>query len=103
MFISFVVATYNCVDLMPTLNDMVRPLSHLDREFCISGGSSIGGTSTALESTPNARIIRSSPDEGIYDAWNKVLPYCRGDFLAFIGVDDRPVEKFFLMQGGRRC
>ena len=81
---------------MPTLNDTVRRLSHLDCEFCISDGGSIDGTTAALESSPNARIIRSSPDEGIYDAWNKVLPYCRGEYLAFIGVDDKPIEEFLI-------
>lgn len=31
----------------------------------------------------------SEADRGIYDAWNKALPMCRGRYVAFIGCDDR--------------
>lgn len=27
-------------------------------------------------------------DRGIYDAWNKALPLCRGEYVAFLGCDD---------------
>ena len=34
-------------------------------------------------------VAISDPDTGIYDAWNKALPKCRGRYVSFIGADDR--------------
>ncbi len=97
MFVSFVVATYNCVDRVPVLNDTVSALSDVDCEFCISDGGSTDGTLDALTQSPRVRVLCSSPDKGIYDAWNRVIDESRGEYLAFIGVDDRPQFDFIAL------
>jgi glycosyltransferase involved in cell wall biosynthesis len=95
MFVSYVVATYNCADRIATLNKTIQRLPAVDCEFCISDGASGDSTLAAIVDAPNVRVLRSSPDTGIYDAWNQVLDDCRGDFISFIGVDDEPTVEFF--------
>lgn len=94
VFVSYVVATYNCADQVETLNETVRRLRGTACEFCISDGASNDGTLAAITDAPNVRVLRSAPDNGIYDAWNQVLDDCRGEYLAFIGVDDQPIPEF---------
>jgi glycosyltransferase involved in cell wall biosynthesis len=94
MFVSYIVATYNCADRVGVLNQTVRELSSVDCEFCISDGGSSDGTIASLVEAPNVRVLRSSPDGGIYDAWNQVIPMCSGEYIGFIGVDDQPTVAF---------
>ena len=101
MFVSFIVATYNCADRIGVFNETVRQLSGVDCEFCVSDGNSSDETLAAISDAPNVRVLRSSPDNGIYDAWNQVLSDCRGDYFAFIGVDDRPTRKF--LEAAKQC
>jgi glycosyltransferase involved in cell wall biosynthesis len=102
MFVSFVVATYNCVDRVPILNDTVAALEATGCEFCISDGGSNDGTLDALSRASNVRVLCSRPDRGIYDAWNRALDECRGEYFAFIGVDDRP-QPGFIRAAERFC
>jgi glycosyltransferase involved in cell wall biosynthesis len=94
VFVSYVVATYNCADRVRTLNETIQRLANTNCEFCISDGASSDGTLAAIADAPNVRVLRSAPDNGIYDAWNQVLDECRGEYLAFIGVDDQPIPGF---------
>lgn len=94
MFVSFVVATYNCADRIPILNETVRALASADCEFCISDGGSTDSTVDLIATSSKVRVLRSAPDNGIYDAWNQVLDDCRGTYVSFIGVDDRPSPEF---------
>ena len=94
MFVSYIVATHNCVRRVRILNDTIRRLPSTDCEFCISDGGSSDETLAAIVDAPNVRVLRSKPDNGIYDAWNQVLDDCRGEFFAFIGVDDQPTNEF---------
>lgn len=94
MFVSFVVATYNCAELVPILIDTAKRLQELDCEFCITDGGSDDGTVELLQASPAVRLVQSGPDNGIYDAWNKALPFCGGEYLSFIGVDDVPQADF---------
>ena len=33
-------------------------------------------------------IIGTEPDSGVYDAFNKAVPLCRGEWVAFVGTGD---------------
>ncbi len=53
-------------------------------------GASTDGTPAIVER--NATRIGfwvSEPDTGIYDAWNKALGHVTGDWICFLGADDR--------------
>ncbi len=90
MFISFIVATYNCADRVPIFLNTVRKLSEFSCEFVISDGGSQDATLSMLEGLTNVSIARSSPDNGIYDAWNQGLHACNGEYISFLGIDDEP-------------
>lgn len=61
-------------------------------ELVIRDGASIDATwDLILQERDIIDIAVSEPDEGIYDAWNKSLPLCRGRYVAFIGADDSMV------------
>jgi len=94
MFVSFVVATYNCVDRVAILRETAHRLRDLPCEICISDGGSTDGTLEAVEGIRHARVVRSGRDRGIYDAWNLGMDGCTGEYLAFIGVDDEPSVDF---------
>jgi len=93
-FISFVVPTLDNADLAPRLVETAKLLAEFPCEFCISDGGSRDNTLSQFENIKNIRIIRSGPDQGIYDAWNRVIPACRGEYIAFIGIDDEPQLPF---------
>ena len=33
-------------------------------------------------------ILKSEPDKGLYDAWNKALRLATGEWIMFLGADD---------------
>ena len=94
MFVSFVVATYNCVDRVHVLLRSVKALQGLPCEFLISDGGSTDGTLKLLAAEAGVRVVCSGPDRGIYDAWNRALGACLGKYISFIGVDDEPCRRF---------
>jgi glycosyltransferase involved in cell wall biosynthesis len=87
---SYVVATYNCAPLLPALAATARRLLGSPTEICVSDGGSTDGTAQALRSIPGLRLVCCAPDSGIYDAWNRALPFVRGRYVGFLGVDDEP-------------
>lgn len=95
-FITYIIATYNCVGKMDILKKTVLSLDGLPIEFIVSDGGSEDGTLEALRGLSNIKIACSTRDEGIYDAWNRAIPYAKGKYIGFIGVDDIPQKEFVL-------
>ena len=59
-------------------------------EIVVVDGASTDGTVAILER--NAKRLASwssEPDRGICDAWNKALARVRGEWVLFLGADDR--------------
>jgi glycosyltransferase involved in cell wall biosynthesis len=94
MFVSFIVATYNCGHLTSEFLQGIDELHFEDYEVLISDGGSTDGTVNRLVANNRIKIIKSSTDQGIYDAWNYALDHTSGDYISFIGIDDRPGGKF---------
>jgi glycosyltransferase involved in cell wall biosynthesis len=88
--ISIVVAVLNGARTLPTCLDSVFAQSHADWELIVIDGGSRDGTLEYLR-TRAARFAYwvSEPDRGIYNAWNKAVPKARGEWLSFLGSDDR--------------
>jgi len=59
-------------------------------ELVVMDGGSTDGTQAILEHN-DARIAywESAPDRGVCHAWNKALTYATGDWISFLGADDR--------------
>ena len=89
MKISIVTASFNAVGGLEKLAAMLRCQTHADIEWLVADGGSRDGTVAFLESA--ADVVTwwtSSPDAGIFDAWNRTIDHVTGDWVCFLGADD---------------
>lgn len=88
--ISIVVAVLNGARTLPACLDSVFAQIHPGWELVVIDGGSTDGTVDYLR-TNAARLAYwvSEPDRGIYNAWNKAVAKANGEWLAFLGSDDR--------------
>ena len=100
VYVSFIIAVKNDLRSLEIQLDFIDTLKLDTIEFIYSDGESTDGTVEALTqaafSDPRVRIATSSRDTGIYNAWNKALPFARGQYFCFLGADDLPDEGFIL-------
>lgn len=54
----------------------------------IDGGSTDGGVEVLREYAPQLAYWESTPDRGLYHAFNKALARASGDWIYFLGADD---------------
>ncbi|MFA6062041.1 MAG: glycosyltransferase family 2 protein [Gallionella sp.] len=88
--ISVIVAVYNGVHTLQQCIDSVLGQTYSAVELIIMDGGSTDGTVAILEK--NAGRLgywESKQDRGIAHAWNKALAQAHGDWIIFIGSDDR--------------
>jgi glycosyltransferase involved in cell wall biosynthesis len=70
--------------------DSVFEQTHDRVELVVMDGASTDGTQAILErNAARIRYWESAPDRGIYHAWNKALAHATGDWICFLGADDR--------------
>jgi len=88
--ISIVVATLNAGPILTRCVDSVLAQNHRPLDLVIIDGGSTDGTVERIRGYGD-RIghWESGPDDGVYGAWNKALRHVRGDWLCFLGADDR--------------
>lgn len=60
----------------------------LKQVVIIDGASTDSTIQIAHSWLTEGDVILSEPDSGIYDAWNKAIPLCRGEWISFLGADD---------------
>jgi len=89
--ISIITATYHIADLLPGCLDSITAQTYPHLEVIVVDGASTDGTVDILRDYEGKLDLRwiSEPDEGLYDAWNKALPMASGDWIYFLGADDR--------------
>jgi len=96
--VSIIIVTYNAEKhLKNCLNSIAdQPYPHLD--VVIIDGSSTDSTVEIIKSYSSlVSFWLSESDEGIYDAMNKGLKYIKGEWVYFIGSDDRLLPDFSKM------
>lgn len=75
-----------------TLQDCINSIAnqnwHNKEIIIIDGGSSDGSLQIIKNNQSFITYWESSPDRGIYHAWNKAIPKAKGDYLCFLGADD---------------
>lgn len=88
--ITVIIAVRNGAGTLQRALDSVFEQTYKDIELVVMDGASTDGTQAILERN-SARIAfwRSEPDGGIYPAWNKALDHVTGDWICFLGADDR--------------
>ena len=89
---SIITATSNAALVLSRLLDSLAVQTCRDFELIIKDGGSTDATLDMAEFSANklpALSLESASDTGIYDAWNKALSRARGEWVLFLGADDR--------------
>jgi len=89
--ISIITPTFNAADTIEACMESVARQSWADREHLFIDNVSTDGTPDIIRKHADAhRHIRlvSEKDSGIYDALNKGIDLCQGEWLFFLGSDD---------------
>ncbi|MCZ7592848.1 MAG: glycosyltransferase [Kiritimatiellae bacterium] len=88
--ISIITVTRNAARDLPGCLDSVAAQTDVPYEHWVVDGGSTDGTLELLASRNDPRIRWiSEPDRGIYDAMNKAVRLARGQWIYFLGSDDR--------------
>lgn len=87
---SFIIPTFNCIDALKEFLSQFNVIDVITLEIIIVDANSQDGTAHFLTSlsSKNLKWI-SEPDQGLYDAMNKGIALSTGDYLCFMGTDDR--------------
>lgn len=87
--LSVITATYNAEKFLPRVIKSLQEQTDKDFEWIISDGASSDSTLEILKSTEGINIkVISGEDFGIYDALNRGIKACNGEFYLVIGADD---------------
>jgi glycosyltransferase involved in cell wall biosynthesis len=88
--ISVVMATYNATSILPGALAAVAAQRHPEIELLVADGGSSDGTAALLAAhRESIAWWVSEPDHGIFDAWNKGIAHAAGEWIYFMGADDR--------------
>lgn len=89
MQISIVTINYNNkVGLEKTLTSVAQQ-THKDIQYVIIDGASTDGSKNIIEAFEYNNVVKvSEPDSGIYNAMNKGIRQCTGDYLLFLNSGD---------------
>lgn len=72
---------------------------HVSAEIIVVDGGSTDGSVAWLEAQrPRLGVLISGPDGGVYDAMNKGVAHARGEWVYFLGADDRLVGDMVLSE-----
>jgi glycosyltransferase involved in cell wall biosynthesis len=87
--ISVIIVTYNADQYLQNAIDSVVNQIYKNIELIIIDGSSTDQTLNIIKNNEtNITFWKTEKDLGIYDAMNKAVKYCKGDFYLFLGADD---------------
>ena len=88
--VSVVIAALNGVATLANAIQSVREQTYPNAELIVVDGGFTDGTVEILRRLNNQiDYWTSKPDSGIYDAWNKGVKLATGEWIAFLGSDDR--------------
>ncbi len=97
--VSVIIATYNCHATIEQTIQSVISQDFAGKELIIIDGGSTDGTREIIKKHDQAIAFWSSePDRGVYDAFNKGIARARGEWLYFLGADDRFIDETVLGQ-----
>lgn len=96
--VSIIIATYNSARTIREALESVCQQTFQDWECIVVDGASTDGTLRILEEfvakDTRFRYV-SEPDKGIYDAFNKGWRMARGEWVHYLGSDDRLTKNSF--------
>ncbi len=109
---TIITVTYNAADVVQRTLDSVFSQTYEDVEHLVIDGASTDATLSLVEDykrrsdasdTGHKVIVKSEPDEGIYDAMNKGLTQALGDYIVFMNAGDFFPQADTLEEIARRC
>jgi len=90
--ISIIVATYNAGKyLQNCLDSIILQKDEKTELLIIDGGSKDNTVEIVKKNQQHITYWVSEPDKGIYDAWNKGISRATGNWIMFLGADDKLV------------
>ena len=91
---SIIISTLNCADKLPHALHSIAAQDYVGsyEVIVIDGGSSDRTLDVVSEYSFLISHFVSEPDLGIYDAWNKGITVSRGEWILFLGSDDKLLE-----------
>ncbi|HVU26043.1 MAG TPA: glycosyltransferase family 2 protein [Opitutus sp.] len=97
--VSVIVACKNPGSRLATALESVWAQLQVQTELIVIDGVSTDGTREWLEARRDrVTALVSEPDRGLFDALNKGLALARGDWVLFLGADDRLVGDMILSE-----
>lgn len=96
--VSIIIATYNSVETLRCALDSVLYQSYQDWECIVVDGASKDNTIEIVKEfvSKDSRFrYISEPDQGIYDAFNKGWKMAKGEWVMYLGSDDRLTQNGF--------
>ncbi|MCB5184128.1 glycosyltransferase [Methylobacillus gramineus] len=88
--ISIITATYNAAQHLPRLVESLLKQSDSDFEWVVADGGSNDETLAYLQGVVGLNLLLSEQkDFGIYDALNRAIALCSGEYYIVLGADDR--------------
>lgn len=92
--ISIIIPVFNSASTIEKALNSVIDQTYEHKELIIINNNSTDGTGDILERYKShiSKLI-TEKDEGIYDAMNKAIGYCTGDWIFFLGSDDEFYNK----------
>lgn len=85
---SVVTVTLNALSLLPETESSLRRQTCADYEWIVQDGESIDGTKEWLRAA-SPSVLVSERDEGIYDAMNRAVMRCNGEWVYFLNAGDQ--------------
>lgn len=87
---SIITVCYNAARTLPATLASLRAQTWQDYEFVVVDGASTDATLQILDDNADLIDVKvSERDAGIYDAMNKAVELCSGQYLFFLNADDR--------------
>lgn len=89
-FVTFIIAVRNGRRTIERCLESIWQQTCQDYELVVIDAVSTDGTMQFLrENSAKIDFWLSEPDRGVYQAWNKALVRARGEWICFLGADDR--------------
>ncbi|WP_153796288.1 glycosyltransferase family 2 protein [Foetidibacter luteolus] len=96
--ISIIIATFNAAPYLRECLESIAAQQFKQMEVVIVDGGSTDGTVDIIKNFKKIALTWvSGPDKGIYDAFNKGLKMARGEWIHFLGADDKLLPSFSQM------
>lgn len=87
--VSIITACFNASQYVPRLVSCLRKQTYKNFEWVVTDGGSSDCTVDLLSTVIDLNlIIDSRPDFGVYDALNRGIQLCTGDYYLVLGADD---------------